>query len=81
MQPKSNFIITATHLGYGEVVFTIPARDERDAFAMWKQIVSAPRQWIVKRNQAGTVHAAPVMSVPTVDLPEAPSLDDVDDIG
>jgi hypothetical protein len=62
MHPKSNFIIEANHLGYGTVMFVIPASDARDAFRMWKQIVASPRQWIVKRNETDGVdlpaHAA-----------------------
>jgi hypothetical protein len=66
MNQKSNFTIEANHLAYGTVKFVVPATDERAAFSAWKQIVSNPRQWIVKRNEA---NGRSVPAVPTATQP------------
>jgi hypothetical protein len=54
MPQKNNFVIIATHPAFGTVTFTLDAVDAKAAFATWKQVVGSTRQWIVKRNEAGT---------------------------
>jgi hypothetical protein len=46
----SKYTITANHLAFGVVEFTLEAGDAKDAFSKFKQIVFAARQWIVQKN-------------------------------
>ena len=48
----SKATIVATHPAFGEVTFVIEAADTKQAFEVWKQIVSSSRRWIVKSNVA-----------------------------
>lgn len=48
-KPKK-FLIVASHPAYGNVSFTIPANDARDAFSTWKQFILFHGQWTIRRN-------------------------------
>jgi hypothetical protein len=46
----SRHAITANHQAFGSVEFTLEARDAKDAFSKFKQIVFSAKQWIVTDN-------------------------------
>jgi hypothetical protein len=48
---KNKFVLVAEHPAFGEVTFTVLAKDRATAFSQWKQIVFSSRQWIVKSNE------------------------------
>lgn len=72
-QSKPKIEIVAVHPAYGEVTFSIPAQDAREAFSLFKQIVFSCRQWSVRKNGGGE-------SKSTVSETEDETLDGVDNI-
>jgi hypothetical protein len=71
--------ITATHPAFGEVAFTIPAEDAKQAFALWKQIVYSSRQWVVRKNTGSEFPAAKTVASPNLsgDDPDLNAADDI----
>jgi len=61
------FEITAHHLGFGVVTFTVEAESDKAAFTKWKQIVFSPRQWIVKSNRPTDSLLVPGQRIPHVE--------------
>jgi hypothetical protein len=60
MIPKQNMskvTITAKHMAYGLVEFSLEATDAKAAFETWKQIVFSPRQWVVTHNSGAWAEA------------------------
>jgi hypothetical protein len=63
---KSKITITAKHVAYGVVRFTLEATDAKAAFETWKQVVFSPRQWVVTDN-SGNQTATPTQEYSAID--------------
>jgi predicted RNA-binding Zn-ribbon protein involved in translation (DUF1610 family) len=48
--PMSKFTLTALHRAFGEVTFTLDAKDKKHAFSQFKSIVAVHTQWVITSN-------------------------------
>jgi hypothetical protein len=80
-QSKSKITITAKHMAYGVVAFTLEATNAQSAFERWKQVVFSPRQWVVTHNSGAWAEAEPAREAKQeLMLPDESDLGQVDDI-